>query len=557
MIGMDLLLWKRVYMGNNILEIKQLCVDFLTEDKSTNAVIDFSLSIKNDEILGLVGESGSGKSTVIKSILRILPAPGVITNGEIIFQNKNLLDYNESDLSSIRWSKISLVKQKALNSLNPLLTIQDQIIDTIKAHETVSHKDAINRCQYLMDLVEIDKFYLKSYPHELSGGMRQRVVIAIALALKPKLIIMDEPTTALDVIIEKEIILKILELKAKLKFSLLFITHDLNLILSFADRIGVMQSGKLIDLEKATKIKSEGTNSYTKKLIDSIPNLKKIKKKPIISEHSNLIIIKNLLKTFEQNSLLLKSDKIIAVNNVSFNINKNEIVGLVGESGSGKSTISKILTKLIDYDKGEIIFNDKLISDIRSKDDLLSFRKNIQMIFQDPFASLNSIHTVFHHLSRPILIHNSFKNMSNDEIKASVKEKILKILSEVGLNPPKDFLYRFPHEMSGGERQRISLARALLVEPKVIIADEPTSMLDMSIRMEILDLFKELQIKKGISILFITHDIASACYISDRLIVLKNGEIVDSGNSEDIINNPKHNYSKLLIKSSQPNWFRK
>lgn len=544
-------------MGDNILEIKQLCVDFLTENKSTNAVIDFSLSIKNDEILGLVGESGSGKSTVIKSILRILPAPGVITNGEIIFQNKNLLDYNESDLSSIRWSKISLVKQKALNSLNPLLTIQDQIIDTIKAHETISHKDAINRCQYLMDLVEIDKFYLKSYPHELSGGMRQRVVIAIALTLKPKLIIMDEPTTALDVVIEKEIILKILELKDKLKFSLLFITHDLNLILSFADRIGVMQSGKLIDLETATKIKSGGTNSYTKKLIDSIPNLKKIKKKPIISEHSNLIIIKNLLKTFEQNSLLLKSDKIIAINNVSFNINKNEIVGLVGESGSGKSTISKILTKLIDYDKGEIIFNDKLISDIRSKDDLLSFRKSIQMIFQDPFASLNSIHTVFHHLSRPILIHNSFKNMSNDEINASVKEKILKILSEVGLNPPKDFLYRFPHEMSGGERQRISLARALLVKPKVIIADEPTSMLDMSIRMEILDLFKELQIKKGISILFITHDIASACYISDRLIVLKNGEIVDSGNSEDIINSPKHNYSKLLIKSSQPNWFRK
>ena len=544
-------------MGDNILEIKQLCVDFLTENKSTNAVIDFSLSIKNDEILGLVGESGSGKSTVIKSILRILPAPGVITNGEIIFQNKNLLDYNESDLSSIRWSKISLVKQKALNSLNPLLTIQDQIIDTIKAHETISHKDAINRCQYLMDLVEIDKFYLKSYPHELSGGMRQRVVIAIALTLRPKLIIMDEPTTALDVVIEKEIILKILELKDKLKFSLLFITHDLNLILSFADRIGVMQSGKLIDLETATKIKSGGTNSYTKKLIDSIPNLKKIKKKPIISEHSNLIIIKNLLKTFEQNSLLLKSDKIIAINNVSFNINKNEIVGLVGESGSGKSTISKILTKLIDYDKGEIIFNDKLISDIRSKDDLLSFRKSIQMIFQDPFASLNSIHTVFHHLSRPILIHNSFKNMSNDEINASVKEKILKILSEVGLNPPKDFLYRFPHEMSGGERQRISLARALLVKPKVIIADEPTSMLDMSIRMEILDLFKELQIKKGISILFITHDIASACYISDRLIVLKNGEIVDSGNSEDIINSPKHNYSKLLIKSSQPNWFRK
>ena len=542
-------------MGNKILDINNLNVDYLSEGASIHAVRDFSMHINENEIFGLVGESGSGKSTVIKSILRILPAPGVITKGEIKFKDQDILELDESELSSLRWSHISVVKQKALNSLNPLLKIKEQIIDTIRAHEQIKTKDAMERCNALMDLVEIDRNYLNSYPHELSGGMKQRVVIAIALALKPELIIMDEPTTALDVVIEKEIILKILALKSQLGFSLLFITHDLNLILGFADRVGVMLEGELVDIDSAEIIKSGGNNPYTTKLINSIPDVSDYNQTKADKNEPELIHVKDLVKTYSRHASIFSSDKFHAVDGVSFNVNKNEIVGLVGESGSGKSTISKILTKLIDFDGGQILFNGEDISCITKRRDLLDFRKKVQMIFQDPFASLNSIHTVYHHLSRPILIHRSYDKYSKKERDQMVKKEIIAILKEVDLSPPEEFLYKFPHEMSGGERQRIALARVLLVQPQLIIADEPTSMLDMSIRMEILDLLKSLQVKKGISILFITHDIASACYLSNRLIVLKNGKIVDSGVVSEIINNPKDKYSKLLIDSCESGWF--
>ena len=542
-------------MGNKILDINNLNVDYLSEGASIHAVRDFSMHINENEIFGLVGESGSGKSTVIKSILRILPAPGVITKGEIKFKDQDILELDESELSSLRWSHISVVKQKALNSLNPLLKIKEQIIDTIRAHEQIKTKDAMERCNALMDLVEIDRNYLNSYPHELSGGMKQRVVIAIALALKPELIIMDEPTTALDVVIEKEIILKILDLKSQLGFSLLFITHDLNLILGFADRVGVMLEGELVDIDSAEIIKSGGNNPYTTKLINSIPDVSDYNQTKADKNEPELIHVKDLVKTYSRHASIFSSDKFHAVDGVSFNVNKNEIVGLVGESGSGKSTISKILTKLIDFDGGQILFNGEDISCITKRRDLLDYRKKVQMIFQDPFASLNSIHTVYHHLSRPILIHRSYDKYSKKERDQMVKKEIIAILKEVDLSPPEEFLYKFPHEMSGGERQRIALARVLLVQPQLIIADEPTSMLDMSIRMEILDLLKSLQVKKGISILFITHDIASACYLSNRLIVLKNGKIVDSGVVSEIINNPKDKYSKLLIDSCESGWF--
>jgi len=542
-------------LGNKILDINNLNVDFLSEGASIHAVRDFSMHINENEIFGLVGESGSGKSTVIKSILRILPAPGVITKGEIKYKDQDILELDESELSSLRWSHISVVKQKALNSLNPLLKIKEQIIDTIRAHEQIKTKDAMERCNALMDLVEIDRNYLNSYPHELSGGMKQRVVIAIALALKPELIIMDEPTTALDVVIEKEIILKILALKSQLGFSLLFITHDLNLILGFADRVGVMLEGELVDIDSAEIIKSGGNNPYTTKLINSIPDVSDYNQTKADKNEPELIHVKDLVKTYSRHASIFSSDKFHAVDGVSFNVNKNEIVGLVGESGSGKSTISKILTKLIDFDGGEVLFNGVNISDITKSRDLLDYRKKVQMIFQDPFASLNSIHTVYHHLSRPILIHRSYDKYSKKERDQMVKKEIIAILKEVDLSPPEEFLYKFPHEMSGGERQRIALARVLLVQPQLIIADEPTSMLDMSIRMEILDLLKSLQVKKGISILFITHDIASACYLSNRLIVLKNGKIVDSGIVSEIINNPKDKYSQLLIDSCESGWY--
>ena len=541
---------------NNLLQIQNLCVDFLTEEGHFRAVDNVSFSIEKNEIFGLVGESGSGKSTIVKSILRILPAPGIISNGKIIYKNENILSLDEQSMDHLRWKTISIVKQKALNSLNPLLKIKKQITDTITAHEKIEQNELDNRCNNLIDMVGIDREYLNSYPHELSGGMRQRVVIAIALALKPNLIIMDEPTTALDVVIEKDIILKILELKEKLGFSILFITHDLELILEFSDRIGVMKNGVIKELNNTKVIKSGGTHKYTKILINSIPKIENyIKtKRNKIKKESPLIQVSNLTKIYNKQSTFFSSKGFKALNNISFNLNENEIIGLVGESGSGKSTIAKILTKLITYEDGLITFNDINIKNITTKNRILDFRKKIQMVFQDPFASLNSFHTVFNHLSRSIIIHKSLPK-SKKERKRAVYEEILKKLTEVGLTPADQFVYKYPHEMSGGERQRISLARALIANPKVIVADEPTSMLDMSIRMEILNLFKKLNKIKNISIIFITHDIASACHLSDRIIILKNGKIVEKGTPKEIINEPKHEYSKLLINSCQPGWF--
>ena len=540
---------------NKVLEIKDLCVDFLTENGSFRAVNKVSFDIHENEIFGLVGESGSGKSTIVKSIIRILPAPGVITNGQIIFNTNEILSLDELSMAKLRWKSISIVKQKALNSLNPLLKIKKQIIDTILSHEKIQKSEIENKCNELIDLVGIDRSYLNSYPHELSGGMRQRVVIAIALAFKPNLIIMDEPTTALDVVIEKDVILKILELKNKLGFSILFITHDLELILEFADRIAVMRYGKLIDINTSKVIKSGGNHKYTSELINSIPKINKnlqLKKKTKVNP---IIQVSNLTKIYQKHSSFFSSEGLTALKNISFNLNKNEIIGLVGESGSGKSTIAKILTKLINYDNGNVKFNGLNLANLKGKNNILNFRKSIQMVFQDPFASLNSFHTVYNHLSRSVLIHKSFSKYSRKEKKKIIEKEILEKLIEVGISPPENFLYKYPHEMSGGERQRISLARALIANPKVIIADEPTSMLDMSIRMGILNLFKKLNKTKGISIIFITHDIASACYLSERIIILKNGHIVEEGPSDKIINSPTHPYSNLLINSCEPGWF--
>ena len=540
---------------NKILEIKDLTVDFLMQNGSFRAVDNVSFDIYNNEIFGLVGESGSGKSTIVKAILRILTAPGLITDGQILYNKDDILSLDESSMSSLRWKSISIVNQKALNALNPLLKIKNQILDTIHTHISISETEAMNQCNELMDMVDLDRSYLNSFPHELSGGMRQRVVIAIALILEPDLIIMDEPTTALDVVTEKKIILKILELKKKLGFSILFITHDLELILEFADRVGVMQHGKLVDLDYSKVIKSGGNHEYSKKLIDSIPRLESSidTNKDVMIDP--IITVTGLTKIFQKHSSLFSSKGKQVLNNISFDLNKNEIIGLVGESGSGKSTIAKILTKLLIYEEGMVEFNGVNLSDINDRENVLKFRKTIQMIFQDPFASLNSIHTVYSHLSRSILIHRSLLNLSKSERTKVIEKEILSILSEVGLSPPENFLYKFPHEMSGGERQRISLARALIANPQVIIADEPTSMLDMSLRMDILDLFMKLKKDKKISIIFITHDIASACYISDRIIILKKGKIVDSGPSDKIINNPGHSYSKLLIDSCESGWF--
>ena len=525
----------------SLITVKNLSVDFIAKNSAMHALKNASLAVKKNEILGIVGESGSGKSTLIKSILRILSAPGLITSGEVFFNNVDILKLNDSELNDIRWKEISFVKQKALNSLNPVKTIGDQLVLPYVFHKSYTKSQATESAYKLLDLVKIDHKYFDSYPHELSGGMRQRIIIAIALALKPKLVIMDEPTTALDVITEREIIKNILELKNELGFSIIFITHDLNLLLQFADKLCVLYDGSIIDSGTTETIKSGGNHEYTKKLLEAIPDINK----SIIGTQdltkNKVYSLKNINVTYQLGSWIVPDD-LKAVNNFSIDLYEGSITALIGESGSGKSTIAKIITGLERSQSGELFhFFDNGKQPVVFN---MEYRKNIQMIFQDPFSALNSIHTVFHHLKRSYI---NFNIASSNTI---IKEKAIKALEMVDLSPAESFLTKYPHEMSGGECQRVCIARALISKPKIIIADEPTSMLDVSIREEILKLFIRLKDQYSLSVLFITHDIASAAMISDEMVVLKEGSVVDIGSPESIINKSKDKYTKQLIKAS-------
>ena len=541
-------------MNNSILSIQNLCVNYITPGNPVKAVNDVSFEIQQGEIFGLVGESGSGKSTVVQAVLRTLPPPAVITGGKVLINNKDILSLSNTDVLQYRWKQISIVMQSALNALNPVLTIREQIKDVLEIHSDLTGKAVDNRIHELFSLIDIDVSRLDSYPHELSGGMRQRAVIAIALALMPPLIIMDEPTTALDVIVEREILAKIIELRKELGFTILFITHDLNLLLEFADRLAIMRHGKVIELGQTQKIRSGGEHSYTQKLIGALPSASGPRKKGLLSKPKNrdfgskpLLEIQNLSKNFPVSGFF-RPKLIEAVKEISFQVFPGEIVALVGESGSGKSTIAKLITRLIRPTSGDIFLkgSNKKVSEARRVP--LEYRKQVQMVFQDPFGSLNAVHTVFHHLARPLLRHQL---IPKDEL----FNYIIKMLENVGLSPGAMFAEKFPHEMSGGERQRVALARALSLEPDLIVADEPTSMLDVSIRMEILEVLAKMRVKKNLSIIFITHDLASARYLADRIIVLQHGSIVEQGLAEDLIQSPQKTYTKQLVKAASPGWF--
>ena len=540
-------------MNKPVINIKNLNVDYITDKNPINAVRDVTFEIFSGEIFGLVGESGSGKSTVVQAMMRILPPPAIISKGEVIINNEDILASSSLDVVGMRWKKISIVMQSALNALNPVLSIREQIHDVLKTHKNLIGLDADERAKELLSLVEIDHDRLDSFPHQLSGGMKQRIVIAIALAIMPPIIIMDEPTTALDVIVEREIIAKIIDLRKKLGFTILFITHDLNLLLEFADRLAIMKNGEIVELDKVENINAGGKHPYTKKLIGSIPSASGKRQKGLLSKPKSLNLsknpileVRNLKKVFQSPGFFNKN-KLIAVNDVSFKIHKGEIVGLVGESGSGKSTVAKLVTRLIRPSEGSIYLNGENKKVTESRNVPLQYRKDVQMVFQDPFGSLNSIHTVYHHLSRPL-----YRHRLKDEVK--MLPYIIDLLEKVGLSPGEKFAEKFPHEMSGGERQRVAIARALSLEPKIVVADEPTSMLDVSIRMEVLEIFAKMRIENNLTVLFITHDLASARYLADRIIVLKNGKIIEENNSEKLIQNPKKDYTKQLVNAASPGW---
>lgn len=542
-------------MNSSALNINNLRVEYVLKDGRKSAVKNVSLSINTGEIFGLVGESGSGKSTVVQAIMRTLPPPAIITKGEVIINNIDILSLSSSEVSKYRWKQISIVMQSALNALNPVMSVRDQIKDVLQVHQNIKDLEADSKVEELLTLVGVSIENADSYPHQLSGGMRQRVVIAIAMALTPPLIIMDEPTTALDVIVEREILEKIIELRKKLGFTILFITHDLNLLLEFADKIAIMKNGELIELDETKEIKKGGNHKYTAKLIDALPSSsgprqKHLLPKPEVLELGTdpILEIQNLCKSFQKPGIFnrLKSN---VVKDVSFKIFPGEIVALVGESGSGKSTIARLITRLIRPTSGSIILNGRNTQVSEARKVPLEYRKAVQMVFQDPFASLNSVHTVYHHLSRP-LIRQGVNEKNN------ISDIIIEKLEDVGLVPGNIFAKKFPHEMSGGERQRVAIARALCLEPDIIIADEPTSMLDVSIRMDILEIFSKLRIEKNLTFVFITHDFASARYLADRILVLYEGKIIEENTAEDLIKSPKNDYTKKLVGAASPGWIK-
>tara|TARA_B100000073_G_scaffold85921_1_gene66725 strand:+ start:453 stop:2114 length:1662 start_codon:yes stop_codon:yes gene_type:complete len=540
-------------MNNPLISVNDLSVEYITDTASIQAVRNVSFEINKGEIFGLVGESGSGKSTIVQAMMRILPPPALISKGKVLINNEDIMAASESDIINFRWKKISIVMQSALNALNPVLSIREQIHDVLEIHKGLFGKKADERAKELLSLVDIDYDRLDSYPHQLSGGMKQRMVIAIALAIMPPIIIMDEPTTALDVIVERGIISKVIDLRKKLGFTILFITHDLNLLLEFADRLAIMKNGKIVELDKVKNIQKGGKHPYTNKLIGSIPSASGVRQKGLISKPESLNFSKdpilevlNLKKVFQSPGIFNKNE-LVAVNGVSFKVLKGEIVGLVGESGSGKSTIAKLVTRLIRPSDGSIFLNGKNKKVTESRKVPLEYRKAVQMVFQDPFGSLNSIHTVYHHLARPLFRHE----LKNDR---EMFTYIVDLLERVGLCPGEKFAEKFPHEMSGGERQRVAIARALSLDPEIIVADEPTSMLDVSIRMDVLEIFAKMRKEHNLTVLFITHDLASARYLADRIIVLKNGSIVEENTSEELIQNPRENYTKQLVKAASPGW---
>ncbi len=540
-----------------MLEVQDFDVTYLTKYRpSFQAVKNANLVVGEGEIVGLVGESGSGKSTLGNAAIRLLDPPGTITGGRALFQGTDITTLSDEQLRRLRWTDISTVFQGSMNALNPVINIERQFRDAIQAHTDESDVGARRMAEAALEMVSIDPKYLSFFPHELSGGMKQRICLALALVLEPKFVLLDEPTTGLDVVVQQSILQNLKELQGRLGFSVLLISHDLGAIMEVADRVAVMRNGEIVATQPARELLEHPDHPYALQLIDAYRELWLDPEPEIKASATGTVIppakdepvvmrVEHLGKTFTRRRGL-KTSSVVAVDDVSFQLERGRISALVGQSGSGKSTIARLIMGVEKNDTGVIRFGQTDVRTLHGKA-LRDYRSHVQMVFQDPYSALNPAHDILYSLTRPL---QNYKGMGA----RAARTRAMELLESVGLTPAEQFMHRNPHQLSGGQRQRVVVARALAPEPEIIIADEPTSMLDVSIRSEILEILHQLVEEQGIAMLYITHDLLSARLLADDIMVLNRGKVVEQGQADKVIAHPQDEYTRLLL-DSIPNPF--
>jgi len=524
----------------NILKIKNLSLKVGSQE----LLKSISFEIKKGEIFALVGESGSGKSLTSLAIMRLLPDALRVSGGDILFNDDSLFTLTELEMQKVRGKKIAMIFQEPMTALNPVMTIGEQVAEVIRLHLGVGEKEVKSKVIALFKEVALPnaKERYGWYPHQLSGGQKQRVMIAMALACEPQLLIADEPTTALDVTIQAQVLKLLKEIQAKRELSILFITHDMGVVAQMADTIAIMQYGKILEIASRDNFFENPKHDYTKRLLrDALPSTDKREEGEIGEE---LLEIEDLKVHFPIKKGFFKRTigHTKAVDGISLSIHKGKTLALVGESGSGKSTIGMAILRLLNVTDGTISFKGVDLTKLSQKE-LLAYRRKIQIVFQDPYSALNPRMTIGE------IIREGMVSLKVGIADRGVQDMVIKdLLVKVGLK--FEHFYRYPHEFSGGQRQRIGIARALAVEPELIICDEPTSALDVTVRSQVLNLLKELQEERGLSYLFITHDLSIIRRVADEVAVMREGKIVEVGDVEEIMENPKDKYTKKLLDSA-------